>query len=44
MCTWEQIKMYFTETGLKGMKFTHMSQDRCQWLGHVNTVMSLRAP
>jgi hypothetical protein len=42
---WEDnIKMDLTETGIDGMNWIQLAQDRVQWLACVNTVMYLRVP
>jgi hypothetical protein len=42
---WESnIKMSLRETGLCGMDWIHLGQDRDQWRTVVNTVMNLRVP
>jgi hypothetical protein len=42
---WENnIKMYLKETGLEGVDWIHLTEDRDQWLALVNTVMNLRVP
>jgi len=37
----EDIKMDFTETGRKGLDWTHLALDRDKWQALVNMVMNL---
>jgi hypothetical protein len=40
---WEDnIKIYFTETGWRGMDWIDLAQDRDQWRALAKTVMKLR--
>jgi hypothetical protein len=42
---WEDnMRLDLREIGWKGVDWMHMTQDRDQWWGLVNTVMNLRAP
>jgi hypothetical protein len=42
---WEDnIKMDPRETGLQGVDFIRLDQDRDHWWGHLNTIMKLRVP
>jgi hypothetical protein len=38
----DNIKMDLRETGIDGMKWIRLAQDRVQWRTFVNTVMNLR--
>jgi hypothetical protein len=40
----DNIKMDLRETGLSGMDWIDLAQDRDQWRALVNTVMNLRVP
>jgi hypothetical protein len=40
-CIWENIKMDLTNTGWKGVNWSHMVQDMVQWQALVKTVMNL---
>jgi hypothetical protein len=40
----DNIKMYLGETGLCGMDWIDVAQDRDQWRILANTVMNLRVP
>jgi hypothetical protein len=40
----DNIKMDLRETGLGGMYWIDLAQDRNQWRALVNTVMNLRVP
>jgi hypothetical protein len=42
---WEDnIKMDLSETGIDGVNWIQLAQDRVQWRACVNTVMNLRVP
>jgi hypothetical protein len=42
---WENnIKMDLRETGIDGVNWIQLAQDRVQWRTFVNTVMNLRVP
>jgi hypothetical protein len=42
---WEDnIKMDLRETGINGVNWIQLAQDRVQWQACVNTVMNLRVP
>jgi hypothetical protein len=42
-CRWEDnIKMDLRETGMAGMNWIRLAQDRVRWRAFVNTVMNLR--
>jgi hypothetical protein len=39
-----ESKWYLIETGMQGVEWIHLAQDRDQWRALVNTVMNLRVP
>jgi hypothetical protein len=44
-CRWEDnIKLDLRETGIDGMNWIRLAQDRVQWRAFVNMVMNLRVP
>jgi hypothetical protein len=44
-CRWEDnIKMDLRETGIDGVNWIRLPQDRAQWQAFVNTVMNLWVP
>jgi hypothetical protein len=44
MHKWEDINMDLRETGLDGVDWIHLAQDRDQWQAPVNMVMNFRVP
>jgi hypothetical protein len=40
----DNIKLDLRETGIDGVNWIQLAQDRVQWLAFVNTVMNLRVP
>jgi hypothetical protein len=40
----DNIKMDLRETGIDGVNWIRLAQDRVQWPAFVNTVMNLRVP
>jgi hypothetical protein len=40
----DNIKMDLRETGIDGVNWIQLAQDRVQWRAFVNTMMTLRVP
>jgi hypothetical protein len=40
----DNIKLDLRETGINGMNWIQLAQDRVQWQAFVNTVMNLQVP